>query len=136
MSSDLVHLTCQSVGSAYQDLSPTVTRMFQTPESHEQEDRPSVLWCLYFNMVDGLGVECENGDLGHEHAIKQAESIFQKILPEEDFCPPAPNPEDIIYDGEKGFSSSLGEEEEEEREREEVIKEEEDFEEQIFQTEE
>lgn len=29
----------------------------------------------------------------------QAESIFNKILPDEDFCPPAPNPEDIIYDG-------------------------------------
>lgn len=29
----------------------------------------------------------------------QAELIFKKILPDEDFCPPAPNPEDIIYDG-------------------------------------
>lgn len=29
----------------------------------------------------------------------QAESIFNQILPDEDFCPPAPNPEDIIYDG-------------------------------------
>ncbi|MEQ2213313.1 hypothetical protein XENOCAPTIV_012840, partial [Xenoophorus captivus] len=36
----------------------------------------------------------------------QAESIFQKILPEEEFCPPAPNPEDIIYDGE---NTSTGE---------------------------
>ena len=33
---DLVHLTCQSVGSAYEDLSPVVTRMFCTPESHDQ----------------------------------------------------------------------------------------------------
>lgn len=30
----------------------------------------------------------------------QAELIFQKIVPDEEFCPPAPNPEDIIYDGE------------------------------------
>ncbi|XP_068187818.1 rab proteins geranylgeranyltransferase component A 1 [Antennarius striatus] len=109
----LVHLTCQSVGSAYEDLWPVVTKMFRTPESHDQ-DSPSVLWCLFFNMADGSGLEVEghnlpsnvylcsgpDGALGHDHAIKQAESVFQKILPEEDFCPPAPNPEDIIYDGE------------------------------------
>lgn len=29
----------------------------------------------------------------------QAESVFHHILPDEEFCPPAPNPEDIIYDG-------------------------------------
>ncbi|XP_030602080.1 rab proteins geranylgeranyltransferase component A 1 [Archocentrus centrarchus] len=122
----LVHLTCQSVGSAYEDLSPVVARMFHTPESHDQENRPSVLWCLYFNMADGSGVEVEghelpcnvyvcsgpDGALGHDHAIKQAESIFQKILPEEEFCPPAPNPEDIIYDGENTSPTSTGEEEE------------------------
>ncbi|XP_030294247.1 rab proteins geranylgeranyltransferase component A 1 [Sparus aurata] len=124
----LVHLTCQSVGSAYEDLSPVVTRMFHTPESHDQENCPSVLWCLYFNMADGSGLEAEghnlpsnvymcsgpDGGLGHEHAIKQAESIFQKILPEEDFCPPAPNPEDIIYDGDNTSSAMGGEEEEKE----------------------
>uniref|UniRef100_A0A3B4H732 Rab proteins geranylgeranyltransferase component A n=1 Tax=Pundamilia nyererei TaxID=303518 RepID=A0A3B4H732_9CICH len=85
----------------------------------------SVLWCLYFNMADGSGVEPEghdlpsnvyvcsgpDGALGHEHAIKQAESIFLKILPEEEFCPPAPNPEDIIYDGENTSPTSTGEEE-------------------------
>lgn len=36
----------------------------------------------------------------------QAASIFQRILPEEEFCPPAPNPEDIVYDGD---NSSTGE---------------------------
>ncbi|KAM9333806.1 rab proteins geranylgeranyltransferase component A 1 [Pholidichthys leucotaenia] len=124
----LVHLTCQSSGSAYEDLSPLVTRMFNTPESPDQGERPSVLWCLYFNMADGSGVEVEGCDLpsnvymcsgpdsalGHEHAIRQAESIFHKILPEEDFCPPAPNPEDIIYDGEN--SSSMAEEQQQENE--------------------
>ncbi|KAM4546612.1 rab proteins geranylgeranyltransferase component A 1 isoform 2-T2 [Fundulus diaphanus] len=110
----LVHLTCQSVGSAHEDLSPLVTRMFRTTESQSEDQRPSVLWCLFFNMADGSTLEVEghqlpsnvyvccgpDGGLGHEHAVKQAESIFQKILPEEEFCPPAPNPEDIIYDGE------------------------------------
>ncbi|XP_017297320.1 rab proteins geranylgeranyltransferase component A 1 [Kryptolebias marmoratus] len=112
----LVHLTCQSTGSAHQDLSPVVTMMFRTTESEEPDGRPFVLWCFYFNMADGSAVEVEghqlpcnvyvcsgpDGSLGHEHAVKQAEFIFHKILPDEDFCPPAPNPEDIIYDGDEG----------------------------------
>ncbi|XP_056253408.1 rab proteins geranylgeranyltransferase component A 1 [Seriola aureovittata] len=148
----LVHLTCQSVGSAFEDLSPVVTRMFHTPESHDQEKCPSVLWCLYFNMADGSEVEVEghdlpsniylcsgpDGGLGHDHAIRQAELIFQKILPEDDFCPPAPNPEDIIYDGEN-TSPSAGEEERggtEERQEGEEEEEEEEEEKQNLQTEE
>ncbi|XP_029375547.1 rab proteins geranylgeranyltransferase component A 1 [Echeneis naucrates] len=134
----LVHLTCQSVGSAFDDLSPVVTKMFHTPETDDQETRPSVLWCLYFNMADGLDVEVEghnlpsnvylcsgpDGHLGHDHAIRQAQLIFQKILPEEDFCPPAPNPEDVLYDGESllptggggGDNSGWGEKGEETKE--------------------
>ncbi|XP_029956715.1 rab proteins geranylgeranyltransferase component A 1 [Salarias fasciatus] len=130
----LVHLTCQASGSAHQDLSPVVTKMFNTPDSPEQGERPSVLWCLYFNMADGSGVEVEghdlpsnvyvcsgpDGDLGHERTIKQAEFIFHKILPDEEFCPPAPNPEDIIYDGES--STATGEEEKQEQEEEQEEK--------------
>lgn len=133
----LVHLTCQSIGSAYDDLSPVVTRMFHMPESPDLGSRPSVLWCLYFNMADGWGVDPEGHDLpsnvflcsgpdaalGHDHAVRQAESIFQKILPEEDFCPPAPNPEDIIYDGDNGSSSSAGGLEEPEEEPQEECQE-------------
>uniref|UniRef100_A0A3B3DAD5 Rab proteins geranylgeranyltransferase component A n=1 Tax=Oryzias melastigma TaxID=30732 RepID=A0A3B3DAD5_ORYME len=116
----LVHLTCQSVSSAFDDLSQLVTRMFNTPESQEpgtsthSGGRPAVLWSLYFNMVDGTVPRVEGqglpsnvhvcsgpeGSLDHEQNIKQAELIFQKIVPDEEFCPPAPNPEDIIYDGE------------------------------------
>uniref|UniRef100_A0A3P9M8T4 Rab proteins geranylgeranyltransferase component A n=1 Tax=Oryzias latipes TaxID=8090 RepID=A0A3P9M8T4_ORYLA len=121
----LVHLTCQSVGSAFEDLSQLVTKMFQTPESQEpgttiDPRRPTVLWSLYFNMADGSvpGVEGQGlpsnvhvcsgpeGSLDHEHSIKQAELIFQRILPDEEFCPPAPNPEDIIYDGESPTPSA------------------------------
>uniref|UniRef100_A0AAQ5Y0I7 RAE1/2 domain-containing protein n=1 Tax=Amphiprion ocellaris TaxID=80972 RepID=A0AAQ5Y0I7_AMPOC len=109
--------------------------------------RPSVLWCLYFNMADGWGVEPEGHDLpsnvflcsgpdaalGHDHAVRQAESIFQKILPEEDFCPPAPNPEDIIYDGDNSSSSTAGGLEEPEEERQEEPEEEHQEEKQLLE---
>ncbi|KAK5858092.1 hypothetical protein PBY51_002261 [Eleginops maclovinus] len=118
----LVHLTCPSIGPAHQDLSPLVTSMFRTPESPDHEG-PSVLWSLFFNMADGSGLEAEGHDLpenvylssgpdaelGHDHAIRQAESIFQKVLPEEEFCPPAPNPEDILYDGDTLGDTADGE---------------------------
>lgn len=38
-------------------------------------------------------------DLDKNMIYLQAESVFHHLLPDEDFCPPAPNPEDIIYDG-------------------------------------
>ncbi|MEQ2297267.1 hypothetical protein AMECASPLE_033109 [Ameca splendens] len=34
----LVHLTCQSVGSAHEDLSPVVTRMYRTTESQDEAE--------------------------------------------------------------------------------------------------
>lgn len=46
----------------------------------------------------------------------QAELIFNRILPNEDFCPPAPNPEDIIYDGD---GAATGDEENQEENQEE-----------------
>lgn len=27
--------------------------------------------------------------------------MFHQLLPEEEFCPPAPNPEDIVYDSDQ-----------------------------------
>lgn len=37
--------------------------------------------------------------------------MFNKLLPDEDFCPPAPNPEDIIYDGDGAQGEGIGFEE-------------------------
>uniref|UniRef100_A0A6Q2X1M0 Rab proteins geranylgeranyltransferase component A n=1 Tax=Esox lucius TaxID=8010 RepID=A0A6Q2X1M0_ESOLU len=110
----LVHLTCSSSGSAREDLAPVVSRLFCIPVREEGSEVPSVLWALYFNMRDTSAVDrssydlpsnvhvCTSPDaaLGSDHAIKLAEAVFRQLLPEEEFCPPAPNPEDIIYDGE------------------------------------
>ncbi|XP_057677428.1 rab proteins geranylgeranyltransferase component A 1 [Corythoichthys intestinalis] len=109
----LVHLTCPSqLGSAYEDLSPVVSGMFRSVCSPERDSRPGILWAFYFNADDGGSEETDaegspsnvyvcsgpDGELGHERAIKRAEAIFRKIVPDQDFCPPAPNPEDILYD--------------------------------------
>ncbi|XP_030904158.2 rab proteins geranylgeranyltransferase component A 1 [Melopsittacus undulatus] len=113
----LVHLTCPSTKTAREDLEPVVQKLFNLNAEKETEneelEKPRVLWAVYFNMRDSSGVEkksysglpsnvyvCSGPDsaLGNDCAVKQAETIFHEMFPTEEFCPPAPNPEDIIYD--------------------------------------
>uniref|UniRef100_A0A6I8NJL7 Rab proteins geranylgeranyltransferase component A n=1 Tax=Ornithorhynchus anatinus TaxID=9258 RepID=A0A6I8NJL7_ORNAN len=114
----LVHLTCTSSGTAREDLEPVVQKLFrpydETEPGNEDADKPGILWALYFNMRDSSGIARDSytdlpsnvyvcsgpsGALGSDHAVKQAESLFQHLLPNEEFCPPPPNPEDIVFDG-------------------------------------
>ncbi|XP_058392266.1 rab proteins geranylgeranyltransferase component A 1 isoform X2 [Diceros bicornis minor] len=114
----LVHLTCTSSKTAREDLEPVVQKLF-TPYTemeieNEEVEKPRLLWVLYFNMRDSSDISrnsyndlpsnvyvCSGPDcgLGNDNAVKQAETLFQQICPNEDFCPPPPNPEDIILDG-------------------------------------
>ncbi|KAF2981499.1 hypothetical protein EK904_002873 [Melospiza melodia maxima] len=113
----LVHLTCLSTKTAREDLEPVVQKLFNLNTEKETEneelEKPRVLWAVYFNMRDSSGVErssyaglpsnvyvCSGPDsaLGNDCAVKQAETIFREMFPAEEFCPPPPNPEDIIYD--------------------------------------
>ncbi|XP_041597132.1 rab proteins geranylgeranyltransferase component A 1 isoform X2 [Vulpes lagopus] len=114
----LVHLTCTSSKTAREDLEPVVQKLFtpypETETENEEVEKPRLLWALYFNMRDSSDVSrnsyndlpsnvyvCSGPDsgLGNDNAVKQAETLFQLICPNEDFCPPPPNPEDIITDG-------------------------------------
>ncbi|VTJ76222.1 Hypothetical predicted protein [Marmota monax] len=114
----LVHLTCASSKTAREDLESVVKKLFtpftETKVEKEELGKPRLLWALYFNMRDSSGISrssydglpsnvyvCSGPDcgLGNEHAVKQAETLFQEIFPGEEFCPPPPNPEDIIFDG-------------------------------------
>ncbi|NXF88538.1 RAE1 geranylgeranyltransferase, partial [Eubucco bourcierii] len=113
----LVHLTCPSTKTAREDLEPVVQKLFNLNTEKETEDegagKPRVLWAVYFNMRDSSGVGkdsysglpsnvyvCSGPDsaLGNDCAVKQAETIFREMFPAEDFCPPPPNPEDVIYE--------------------------------------
>ena len=118
----LVHLTCSSKGTAREDLESLIAQMFYVPpspgeelaEGDERSGRPTVMWAMYFNMLDISRMDGSNGfdlpsnvhvctgpdvNLGCDYSVKLAEKIFRQLLPEEEFCPPAPDPEDIIYEG-------------------------------------
>ncbi|KAF5898403.1 rab proteins geranylgeranyltransferase component A 2-like, partial [Clarias magur] len=122
----LVHLTCSSSGSAHEDLAPVVSRLFHVPSSFTEEfvqgsEKPVVLWVLYFNIRDTSGLDKSNYNLpsnvhvctgpddglGSDYSINLAESVFHQLLPGEEFCPPAPNPEDIIYDNDQGEGATF-----------------------------
>nr|XP_012803126.2 rab proteins geranylgeranyltransferase component A 2 [Jaculus jaculus] len=115
----LVHLTCSSSKTAREDLEPVVKKLFtpltETDTDKEELGKPRLLWALYFNMRDSSGTSrssycglppnvyvCSGPDsgLGSEHAVQQAETLFQELFPSEEFCPPPPNAEDIIFDSE------------------------------------
>ncbi|EGW04458.1 Rab proteins geranylgeranyltransferase component A 1 [Cricetulus griseus] len=83
-------------------------------KENEHVEKPRILWALYFNMRDSSDIsrDCYNdlpsnvyvcsgpdSGLGNDNAVKQAETLFQQICPNEDFCPAPPNPEDIVLDG-------------------------------------
>ncbi|KAM4663408.1 rab proteins geranylgeranyltransferase component A 1 [Discoglossus pictus] len=114
----MVHLTCTSTKTAREDLEPVVQKLFALNDKSEKDEdleQPRVLWALYFNIRDSSSISresyvglpsnvfvCSGPDpcFGNDNAVKQAEIIFQELYPTEEFCPPAPNPEDIVYDGE------------------------------------
>lgn len=114
----LVHLTCMSSKTAREDLERVVQKLFtpytEIEAENEQVEKPRLLWALYFNMRDSSDIsrDCYNdlpsnvyvcsgpdSGLGNDNAVKQAETLFQQICPNEDFCPAPPNPEDIVLDG-------------------------------------
>ncbi|XP_054422619.1 rab proteins geranylgeranyltransferase component A 1 [Pteronotus mesoamericanus] len=113
----LVHLTCMSSKTAREDLEPVVQKLF-TPytemDIENEVEKPRLLWALYFNMRDSSDVSrnaysdlpsnvhvCSGPDcgLGNDNAVQQAQALFQQMCSNEEFCPPPPNPEDIILDG-------------------------------------
>lgn len=113
----MVHLTCSYSKTAREDLESLVKKLF-TPYAETELDKEEliklrVLWALYFNMRDSSAISrssydglpsnvyvCSGPDcgLGSGHAVKQAEALFQEIFPNEEFWPPLPNPEDLIFD--------------------------------------
>lgn len=114
----LVHLTCMSSKTAREDLEQVVQKLFtpytEMETENEHVEKPRILWALYFNMRDSSDISrdcyddlpsnvyvCSGPDsgLGNDNAVKQAETLFQQICPNEDFCPAPPNPEDIVLDG-------------------------------------
>ncbi|PSN42493.1 hypothetical protein C0J52_09794 [Blattella germanica] len=77
--------------------------------------KPQVLWSVFFNCPETSDCDltanvpanvflCSGPDLDldFEYAVKQAKEIFNRMYPDNEFLPRAPDPEEIVLDGEDG----------------------------------
>ncbi|CAH1777558.1 unnamed protein product [Owenia fusiformis] len=105
----VVHMTSRSSKSASEDLAYAVDLIFTGNQA--SRERPNILWSLFFNQIERgdnassdvtpenlLLVSGPNSDMDYEQSVLQARELFEKVCPGEEFCPKAPNPEDIIFD--------------------------------------
>ncbi|PNF21570.1 hypothetical protein B7P43_G12710 [Cryptotermes secundus] len=76
--------------------------------------KPQVLWSLYFNCPETSKCDftanipakvylCSGPDLDldFEYAVTEAKAIFSKMYPDSEFLPRAPDPEEILLEGEE-----------------------------------
>lgn len=106
---DLTHLTCETIVDAETDLKPYINKIFI------EEDNPNIIWSLYFNIpscvkcdnpemlpADGVSLCCcPFFELDFDQSIQQAKDIFKNIYPDEEFLPRAPDPEEIVIEGDE-----------------------------------
>ncbi|XP_066998765.2 rab proteins geranylgeranyltransferase component A 2 [Anabrus simplex] len=89
-----------------------------TEEAVERTDavalKPQVLWSLYYNCPETSQCDLSANvpsnvflcsgpdlDLDFEFAVNQAKDIFTKMYPESEFLPRAPDPEEIVLEGDE-----------------------------------
>lgn len=91
--------------SAEDDLESIVERIFG--------DKSTIIWDFYFQQLTGKQsgliksdeIDCLHitsppcNDIDYSNSIREAEQIFNKMCPEQDFLPRAPDPDEIISEG-------------------------------------
>lgn len=105
-----------SIHSHTQTVSPEKRHLQEGGQGDKEEvaesPKPQVLWSLYLNLPASdikLNDTAPNNlhlcsgpdlELDFDFAVNQAKSIFEAMYPDEDFLPRAPDPEEIVLEGE------------------------------------
>ncbi|XP_071560115.1 rab escort protein isoform X2 [Temnothorax nylanderi] len=120
----IVHMTCKRTKNAKEDLAYVVNKFLRAEPLHSNADDrqkkeeteypvPQVLWSLYLNLpASDIKLSdsapsnihlCSGPDLelDFDFAVNQAKNIFKSMYPEEDFLPRAPDPEEIVLEGDE-----------------------------------
>ncbi|XP_076233779.1 rab escort protein [Calliopsis andreniformis] len=106
-----------SIHSHTQTVSPEKRHLQEGGEEDKEETaenlKPQVLWSLYLNLpASDIKLNesapsnlhlCSGPDLelDFDFAVNQAQSIFKTMYPDEEFLPRAPDPEEIVIEGEE-----------------------------------
>ncbi|KAK4886577.1 hypothetical protein RN001_002848 [Aquatica leii] len=111
----IVHMFTKQYTSPEEDLKHCVEKLFYKQEESGESEiiLPNILWSFYYSVPNtfNLGLKCEqlhnvymcsgpDMDLDYDPAIAQAKEIFTSIYPDFEFLPRAPDPEEIIIEGE------------------------------------
>lgn len=106
---DLVHVTCRARSDAPKsDIEPYEQLLFA-----DNEDEHDVLWSMYFNIpscrqcIDSVKLPANSFvacgpyfELDYDESIRSAKKLFTQIYgTDEEFLPRAPDPEEIIIEG-------------------------------------
>ena len=109
----LVHLTSLARLTAREDLLPVVNFLFHnTSDQSDLPPKPKVLYAIYYNYnsrqvpPENRSHIAENVHLisspdtqpSYQELLSEAKEVFERICPGDDFLPPPPDLEDIIYE--------------------------------------
>lgn len=108
----IVHVVTKQTVNPEEDLKHCVEKLFCEREG-ESNSSPRILWSFYFSAPNTFSqrLECEkllntyvcpgpDLDLDYDPAIQRAKEIFDRIYSNSEFLPRAPDPEEIIIEGE------------------------------------
>lgn len=115
---DLIHITCKASGtSPTQDIHPFERQLF------DDANENTILWSMYFNIPQCM--KCQHFtdknsanihiacgpffELDYDESIQQAKSMFNEIYPNDEFLPRAPDPEEIIIEGDAALTTPTSE---------------------------
>ncbi|XP_028145708.2 rab proteins geranylgeranyltransferase component A 1 [Diabrotica virgifera virgifera] len=115
----LVHLLAKQGTTPQEDFSSVIDSLFgqneETNMENENEQKPSILWSMYFSLPDTNDGDLTEGlpenvfvcpgpdaDLDYDYSVKKAEEMFRQIYADLDFLPRAPDPEEIVIGEEEG----------------------------------
>nr|XP_023024795.1 rab proteins geranylgeranyltransferase component A 1 [Leptinotarsa decemlineata] len=112
----VVHLISKQNTSPEEDFKHVIENLFvfhSQKENLEVDQKPVVLWSSYFSLSDTSNCNLRVGvpenvflcpgpdlDLDYDMSVDKAKEIFRQIYPDLEFLPRAPDPEEIIIEGE------------------------------------
>ncbi|XP_013185681.2 rab proteins geranylgeranyltransferase component A 1 [Amyelois transitella] len=107
----VVYFITKKVKDAESDLKAYAEKVFDMSggDQTQASDKPKCLWSLFYNVVDRSSAVASNSGAVHacagpdagldfDRAVLQAEQIFKRICPGEEFLPRAPDPEEIVFE--------------------------------------
>ncbi|CAG9856686.1 unnamed protein product [Phyllotreta striolata] len=121
----LVHLIAKQNTSPQEDFQHVIDKLFASHVEETSQEKPSILWSYYFSMPETndiiLSDDLPNNifvcpgpeiDLDYDTSVDKAKLLFEKMYPDLEFLPRAPDPEEIIIgdDNEEEESTDINEE--------------------------